>query len=229
MKSIIREIEHLFFPNFCPVCSSKLLPVEEGICLECIYQLPKTNNFRFPDNSMEELLAGRFVFERCASFCVFSKGGVLPPVIYQIKYKNGKNLGRTMGRLFGNDIKESSFLESVDLIVPVPLHRRKLRKRGYNQAEEISKGISESTNIPVSTENLIRVISNPTQTKRSKTQRWENVKDIFMLQSPDKYINKHILLVDDVITTGSTLEACALTLQEIHGIKISLATIGEAL
>lgn len=229
MNSIIREIEHLFFPNYCPVCETKLLPSEDGVCLECIYQLPKTNNFRFTDNSMEELLAGRFVFERCASFCIFSKGGILPPIIYRIKYKNGKNLGRTMGRLFGSDLKSSQFLETVDLIVPVPLHPRKLGKRGYNQAEEISKGISESVNIPVSTGNLIRVISNPTQTKRSKTQRWENVKNIFSLQSPEKYINKHILLVDDVITTGSTLEACALTFQGVPGIKISIATIGEAL
>lgn len=227
IKTILNELSNLFFPNCCAVCDSKLLPAEEGVCLRCLHKLPKTNNFDEPDNLAETLLAGRFPFERVATFCVYSKQGVLQPLIHELKYNNKKEIGILLGKMFGKDLIGSNFIKNIDFIVPVPLHPKREKKRGYNQARMIAEGLSKATSIPVSNNNLVRSIFNPTQTKRTKTQRWENVKDIFDVVSPKDYADKHILLVDDIITTGSTLEACAHALLKSPGIKISIATLGE--
>lgn len=226
-RVIAKEFSHLFFPNSCSGCGRKLLATEESVCLNCIYKLPRTNNFKETDNAAEILMAGRFPFERIASFCVYSKNGIMAPLIHQLKYKGGKEIGVLLGKLYGKDLIGSDFLKDIDFIVPVPLHPKKLKQRGYNQAEMIARGLSESTSIPLSIGNLIRAIHNPTQTKRTKTQRWENVKDIFNLKNPQQFEHKHILLVDDVITTGSTIEACSVALLKCNDIKISVITLGE--
>ena len=229
MKILLNELSNLFFPDCCPVCGTRLLPSEEGVCLQCLHALPKTNNFREPGNLAETLLAGRFPFERAATFCVYSREGVLQPLIHQLKYNRKKEIGVLLGKLFGKDLAGSEFIRPVDLIVPVPLHPEKHKERGFNQAETIAYGLSEATSIPVSTGNLVRSVFNPTQTRRTKTQRWENVKGIFDVLHLSLYAGKHILLVDDIITTGSTLEACAYALLKTPGIKISVATLGEVL
>lgn len=229
MVSLIKNILNLFFDNTCPSCHKTLYSTDECICLECIYSLPKTNNYLKPNNDAEIMMAGRFPFERIATYCKFTKGGLVQPLIHCLKYKNNKEIGIKLGRLFGKDIAASSFINKVDYIVPVPLHKKKLKTRGFNQAEVIAQGISELTEIPLSTNNLIRQIHNPSQTKLSKSQRWDNVEGIFKLVKPNQYKNKHILLIDDIITTGSTIEACANALLEAKGVKISIATIGEAI
>lgn len=229
LKWIVEELAHYFLPNRCAVCNSKLLSEEIGVCLQCLYKLPKTNNFDEDNNIGEVLLAGRFPFEGVASFAFFTKQGLLQSLIHELKYNNKPAIGNLLGSLFGEDLLHSHFLEPIDVIVPVPLHPKKKVIRGYNQAEAFAQGISKATSIPISVDELIRVINNPTQTKRSKTQRWENVKGIFEVTSTDVFQNKHVLLVDDVITTGSTLEACANALLECSDVKISIATIGEAL
>ncbi len=221
------QLTHLFFPDVCVICGCELLPEEGGACLQCLYKLPKTHNFREPDNDAEKLMAGRIPFERIASYCAYTKGGTLPPLIHHLKYRHQKNIGLLLGRMFGKDLLGSEFLDPVDLIVPVPLHPRREKARGYNQAEIIAKGLSETTGLPVSSGNLLRVVYNPTQTTRTKTQRWENVKDIFKVDDPVLFAQKHLLLVDDVITTGSTLEACGTALQVCNGVKISIVTLGE--
>lgn len=229
LKWVVEDLNHYFYPNRCAVCNVKLVSNETCVCLQCIYKLPKTNNFLELNNISEVLLAGRFPFERVASFCFFTKEGLLQALIHELKYKNKPFIGNLLGALFGTDLLSSSFLASIDVIVPVPLHPKKKIIRGYNQAEAFAQGISKATSIPVSVDELIRVINNPTQTKKSKTQRWENVKGIFEVKSTSTFQNKHVLLVDDVITTGSTLEACAIALLQCSGVKISIATIGEAL
>ncbi|SFK85855.1 comF family protein [Porphyromonadaceae bacterium KH3CP3RA] len=223
----LHQLIYLFYPNVCVVCGSELLPGEEGACLQCLYKLPKTHNFREPDNDAEKLMAGRIPFERIASYCVYTKGGTLSPLIHHLKYRHKEGIGLLLGRMFGKDLMGSEFLNSVDLIVPVPLHPKREKMRGYNQAEIIARGLSEAIGLPVSKGNLIRVVYNPTQTKRTKTQRWENVKDIFKVADPLLFEQKHLLLVDDVITTGSTLEACGMALQACKDVKISIATLGE--
>lgn len=229
LSLFIHEFSHLFFPNCCVVCGDKLLPTEECVCLGCLCKLPKTNNFREVDNDTETLLAGRFPFVRAVSFCVFTKGGMLQPIIHHLKYNFGEKLGVAMGRLFGQDLMESDFICSIDLIVPVPLHPKRQRERGYNQSQSIAEGLSEVTAIPMSIGNLIRNIYNPTQTKLTRIQRWENVKNIFDVKNPSEFAGKHILLVDDIVTTGSTLEACAIALGKCSNIKISVATLGRVL
>ena len=226
-NKLLHELIHLFYPNVCVVCGNELLPGEEGACLQCLYKLPKTHNFTEPDNDAEKLMAGRIPFERIASYCVYTKEGTLPPLIHHLKYRHKQEIGLLLGRMFGKDLIGSEFLNSVDLIVPVPLHPKREKRRGYNQAGIIAKGLSEATGLPVSTNNLIRIVYNPTQTKRTKTQRWENVKDIFKVADPLLFERKHLLLVDDVITTGSTLEACGAALQACKDVKISIATLGE--
>lgn len=224
---ILSNLLHLFLPDVCVVCESELLEGEMGACLSCLYKLPKTNNYKEKDNSAEILMAGRIPFERIASYCAYSSGGILPPLIHNLKYYHKKEIGLLLGRMFGEDLAESDFIKPVDLIVPVPLHPKKKKSRGYNQAEIIAQGISESTSLPLSAGNLVRVVHNPSQTKRTKTERWENVKGIFEVIDKQIYEHKHILLVDDVITTGSTIEACGIALHKCNNLKLSIATIGE--
>ena len=228
VKSLLNELSNLFFPECCPVCSIRLLPSEQGVCLQCLHALPKTNNFMEPDNLAETLLAGRFPFERAATFCVYSRGGVLQPLIHQLKYNNKKEIGVLLGKLFGKDLIGSEFILPIDLIVPVPLHPQKQKERGFNQAETIAYGLSEVTSIPVSSGNLVRAIFNPTQTQRTKTQRWENVKGIFEVRNPESMMGQHVLLVDDVLTTGSTIEAASVCLQQKAKVKISVVTLAYA-
>jgi len=228
-NDLLRELAHLFFPAVCMVCNEQLVHSEECICLRCLYKLPRTYNFKQLDNAAEHLMAGRIPFERIATFCIYVKGGMLPPLIHQLKYHHQKKVGILLGRIFGEDLRGSDFLKTIDVIVPVPLHPKREKSRGYNQAEVIARGLSESTSLPVIVGNLNRILFNPTQTKRSKTQRWENVKHIFHVEDPNIFAHKHLLIVDDVITTGSTIEACGIALQECPGIKISVATLGEVI
>ena len=226
-NNTLTHLVQVFFPNLCLGCGKRLLAQEKGICIECLVKLPRTYNFKEPDNMAEVLMAGRFPFQRIASFCFYHKNGMLPPLIHALKYNHRQDIGFLLGKLYGKDLKNSDFIRSVDLIVPVPLHPRKEKKRGYNQAEIIANGLSESLSLPVSVGNLIRVVDNPTQTKRSKNQRWENVKDIFDVKNTAAFEGKHLLLIDDVITTGSTLEACGVALQKCSSVKMSIATLGE--
>ena len=226
-KWVLEELAHFFFPNCCVVCKNKLLPTERGVCLQCLYKLPKTDNFKEPDNYGEILLAGRFPFERFASFCVFTQDGLLQSLIHEFKYNHKPYIAELLGVIYGKDLLGSEFLRTIDVIVPVPLHPKKKLNRGYNQAEAFANGLSKATSVKVSVDELIRVIDNPTQTKLTQTQRWENVEGIFDVGNNRVFENKHVLLVDDVITTGSTLEACAYALLKCENVKISIATVGE--
>lgn len=226
-NDLLNEFSTLFFPDVCVVCGEELLSSEESLCLGCMYKLPRTHNYREKNHAVERLMAGRIPFERIASFCVYTKGGVMPPLIHQLKYHQRQEIGLLLGRLFGEDLLGSEFLDPVEIIVPVPLHPRKEKQRGYNQACLIAQGLSQATGLPLAVDNLIRVVYNPTQTTRIRTQRWENVRGIFRVTNPDAFAYKHLLLVDDVITTGSTLEACGIALGHCLGVKVSIATLGE--
>lgn len=228
MKRIFHDFLSLFFPNLCVVCSRKMGEGEKHICLECLSLLPKTNYHLQPGNRLEEFFAGRIPFERIAAYTYFVKGGSVQHIIHELKYKNNPDIGSFIGQLCGEGMKGSDFLSSIDYLVPVPLHPKREKKRGYNQSMEICRGISEMTGIAIDSSTLVRIVNNPSQTKHSRFDRWSNVEGIFGLSDKKIFRGKHILLVDDIITTGSTLEACAQEILKVENSKVSIFTFGTA-
>jgi ComF family protein len=218
----------LFYPSYCLTCGDRLPGNEKLVCFQCWSDLPVTN-FNFDaENKVAQLFWGRVQIENATSFFSYKKGSRYQHLIHQIKYKGFKELGFELGQRFGFFLKESENFASVSAIIPVPLHPRKLKKRGFNQSEWIANGISEITGLPVVTGNLYREIYTTTQTRKTRYQRFQNVEGIFKLNQAEKLNGKHILLVDDVVTTGSTLEACAFPLLENGQIKVSIATLAFA-
>ncbi|MFV0419031.1 MAG: ComF family protein [Dysgonomonas sp.] len=228
MRNIFHDFLSLFFPDLCVVCRQRLNEGELHICTDCLLLLPKTNYHLQPDNRLEQFFAGRIPFEHIAAFAYFVKGGSIQQIIHELKYNNNPEIGYYIGQLCGENIKDSRFISSIDLLVPVPLHPKRQKQRGYNQSLEICKGISDITGVIVDSDTLIRTVNNPSQTKNSRFDRWQNVEDIFSITNQTIFNNKHILLVDDVITTGSTLESCAKEILKCEGCKVSIFAVGTA-
>lgn len=228
MRNIFHNFLNLFFPNLCVVCNERLSEWEQHICTECLLLLPKTNFHLQLDNRLEQFFAGRIPFRQIAAFAYFVKGGSIQHIIHELKYNHNPHIGRFIGELCGENLKDSSFISTIDLLVPVPLHPKREKERGYNQSLEICKGISAITGIPVDGKTLIRTINNPSQTKNARFDRWKNVENIFSITNHSIFEDKHILLVDDVITTGSTLESCAKEILKNKGSSISIYAVGTA-
>ncbi|MBL7884671.1 MAG: ComF family protein [Bacteroidia bacterium] len=225
---MLKDFFALIYPKICLSCGKNLFKNEQSICTYCNYHLPKTNYHLDNDNPIEKIFWGRTIIFAASAFCNFGKGGKVQHLMHQLKYKGQKELGVTLGKLYGYDLKKSERFNSVDVIIPVPLHVKKIRKRGYNQSALFAEGLSKSMNVPTDFNVLYRVVESETQTKKSRFSRWQNVETIFQLKDKERLKGKHILLVDDVITTGATIEACAQTLQQIQDVKISVATIAYA-
>ena len=170
---------------------------------------------------------GRVHIQYATAFLFFQKGGQVQTMLHKLKYKNQKEIGIGIGKLIGLELKNTQ-LSEIDLIVPVPLHKSKYRKRGYNQSELIAIGLAESMGKPVETKILYRAIANPTQTRKHRYERWTNVEGIFAIKNSERIVNKHILLVDDIITTGATIEASASALLNIENVKVSIFAIAKA-
>jgi len=166
--------------------------------------------------------------ESAASYYFFEKGSRFKSLIHKMKYRGQKELGFELGRIYGAELTSSGFYNRVDLILPVPLHPRKKRKRGYNQSEWIARGIAESMEKPLDIKSVYRAVDTVSQTKKNRYERWKNVEDIFQVSHPEMLQNRHILVVDDVITTGSTLEACARAILNVEGTKVSCVTLAIA-
>lgn len=228
MKTIFHNFLDLFFPSLCVVCKERLSEGEQHICTDCLLLIPKTNFHLQPDNRLEQFFAGRFPFQHVAAFAYFVKGGSIQDIIHELKYNRNPHIGRFIGELCGENIKNSDFISSIDILVPVPLHPKRQKERGYNQSLEICKGISHITGIPINSDTLRRKVNNPSQTKNARFDRWKNVEDIFHVVIPETFANKHILLVDDIITTGSTLESCAKEILKCTNSKISIYSVGTA-
>jgi len=218
----------LFYPRICPACGMSLMYGEKVICTECLIHLPKSNYHNFEDNPVAKVFWGRVQLGFATAFYVFEKGSKYQKLIHKMKYKGQKEIGTELGKMFGEDLKSTSF-QSVDNLIPVPLHPKKLKKRGFNQAELIANGLGESMNKPIDIQSLTRIVANPTQTRKNRIERWQNVSGIFEVKNPENMHNKHLLLVDDVLTTGATLEACVNAFSEIPGIKVSIAVLAYAL
>jgi ComF family protein len=228
MKNIYSHFLNLLFPSTCVSCGEALDKNEECLCLKCLYLLPKTFLHLKKDNEIEKRFWGKVQIERATAFFYFQKGSPFQKLLHQLKYKGDKQIGEILGKQLGIDLLSSPDFCTVDIIVPVPLHPKKLRKRGYNQSECIAKGIAEKINKPMDTENLFRAIENPTQTTKSVYERWENVNGIFEIKDKTIFKNKHILLVDDVLTTGSTIVACVSAILQSENAKVSVVTLAVA-
>ena len=225
---VINDLLGIFFPKSCCCCGSVLLTSENQICTECLLGLPFTDYSKVVENPVEKIFWGRVPIEAATALLSFSKKGGVQRILHSIKYKDNKELGVYMGRQLGLAISESHRFDTVDYIVPVPLHPKKLKKRGYNQSEEIAKGIIAHLHKPLCTDVLIRTRFTETQTKKGRFSRWENVSDKFALFDTGVFENKHILIVDDVITTGATIESCARAVLEAPGAKVSVAGLAFA-
>ena len=221
------NLGNLFFPKICAACGKNLIAAEKVLCTECYYNLPKTNFHHSQDNPVNKLFNGIVNINYGTSFFYFFKGSKYQTVIHRFKYKAQKEIGFELGRLFGIELKNSVFNE-IDYIIPVPLHSAKLRKRGFNQSNVIASGISETLNKTVKDKSLFRIKNTDTQTKKTVEERRENVKSVFKVKYPKQLENKHILLIDDVITTGSTLASCAEEILKIKNTKVSVATLAVA-
>ena len=212
LSDYLHDFLALFFPELCAACGTGLLKNEEVICTGCIYNLPVTNFHKDPESKLARQLWGRLLCRQAGAFVYFRKGGRVQNIIHQLKYNKRPEAGFRMGQLYANTLNTSLRWVRPDLIIPVPLHPRKLRERGYNQSEHFANGMASVFRIPVMNGNLIRKENTETQTSKSRYSRYENLRSAFLCLDPGSLISKHILLVDDVMTTGATLEACAAAL-----------------
>lgn len=231
MKQIIpnfNDFIELFFPSLCITCGNRSEGNDNNICFDCWQDLPVTNFHMNCENKVTQLFWGRVQIENASSYFSYKKGSRYQKLIHCIKYKGMKELGFEIGQRFGYILKESENFRDTDLIIPVPLHPKKLKLRGYNQSEWLGRGISKSMKIPLSSDNLYRKTFTSTQTRKNRFERWQNVEGIFGIKAPNEFKGKHILLIDDVVTTGSTLEACAFQLLNIDDVKVSVATLAFA-
>jgi ComF family protein len=229
MIALIDDFLSLIYPSVCYACGTGLVHSEDILCTSCLYHLPRTHFHRDGDNPVSQTFWGRVPVFSATAYYYFSKGGSVQHLLHQLKYKGRKEIGVFIGRQMGHELKQSELFNTSGLIVPVPLHPDKLKKRGYNQSEQFALGLASAMDIETDFSSLIRQKPSETQTRKSRFKRWENVKDIFCLTATDRMTDKHVLLVDDVITTGATLEACASVLLSVPGLKLSIATIAFAL
>lgn len=227
-RSYLNDLVSLLYPNLCMACSENLPSREEIICLRCQHKLPKTNFHLEKDNPFIERFWGRLSLENGASLYHFVKGGRVQELLHRLKYLGKHEIGLRLGQGYGHQLRESPFYKDIDLIVPVPLHPRKERLRGYNQSAMFAKGLAESMGKPWSKNALLRNTFTETQTHKSRVERLENVLEVFEVANTKALENKHILLVDDVMTTGATLEACGSKILAVPGTKLSMVTIAIA-
>lgn len=225
---IFRDVASLVFPNLCLACEQPLSTGEKMLCLPCQLTLPKTNYHLQHHNPVEKHFWGRVHIQAATAFYHFIKQTRVQHMIHQLKYKGRTDIGIHLGKLFGYQLQESEFYKSAEIITSVPLHKLKLYKRGYNQSDLLCEGLSEVLHVPFVNNVLVRNTYTQTQTKKSRVERWKNVDSIFSVLHPEKIIGKHVLLIDDVITTGSTLEACANEILRIEGTKVSIAALAHA-
>ena len=222
------DILDLIYPRICFCCQEETPTPGENTCLRCRMQLPRTNIHKQKANSFTERFLGRVPLYTGASYYHYRKGGLVRKLIYQLKYHGKKEIGVEIGRAYGRELIETEFYQDIDLIVPVPLHPNRKRKRGYNQSDMFAMGLSEAMDIPWKADALKRIKSTTTQTTKGKFERLANMDDVFKVKNEKILRGKHILLVDDVLTTGATMEVCGNCLSKIKDVKVSMATIAMA-
>lgn len=219
----------LVYPRLCAICSGNLVASEEGFCIGCEVDLPRTYDELNPSaNPVAKVFWGRFPLEAAASCFVFSGAGKVQELVHNLKYNGRKDAGIAAGRYFGTILKDISPFLTGNLIIPVPLHEDKLLTRGYNQATCFAQGLSEAMKIPYDEGAIVRLKATSSQTKKNREERWDNVGEVFAVPTKQDLAGKHVIIVDDVITTGATLEACILPLLSIPNVKISIVSLAAA-
>lgn len=228
LRSYLADFVALVFPQLCPACGESLVAGEKIICTNCLFNLPLTNFHLQPDNVVARQFWGKVNIQGAYALYYFTKGGKVQNLLHLFKYKGMRKIGPVLGNIAGGQLAKSDIFNTVDVIIPVPLHKSRLKQRGYNQSACFAEGIVQKLKVPVDETSLLRIKATETQTHKSRFSRFENMQQVFEITDPEKLKNKHVLLVDDVVTTGSTLEACAALLLEIEGLKLSIAAIAYA-
>lgn len=233
LPSLFNDLSNLLFPRKCLICQGRLNPSEEHLCLNCLSQLPRTLYHKRRGNEMEQHFYGSIPVERATSYLFYTPESPVHHILHAIKYYGAQKLAIYMGHCMSTHLseKEDNFLDGIDFIIPVPLSKERMRKRGYNQSQLLAEGLGQSTGIPVLSDLLIRTVDNPTQTHLNRRERWENVQGIFKTTTQAHALlqGKHILLIDDVATTGATLSNCAQAiLKDIPNCRLSIATLALA-
>lgn len=229
IEDFFSSIFGLFYPDICVCCNNKLLSSEKTICSRCLFQLPETNHYKNAQNTVAKRFYGRVPVVAAAAFLNFKKGGPVQSLIHQLKYKKRQDVGEFLGKMMAHRFMEpNSIFRNIDAIVAVPLHWKKLKLRGYNQCDSIAQSISIEMNVPYYSNALIRQNENISQTKKKRFDRWQNVADIFVVNNQQLLSGKHILLIDDVITTGATSETCLQTILQVPGTSVSFASVAIA-
>jgi ComF family protein len=222
--SILKDLLHLFYPHHCMGCGADQLQLKELLCARCLYQLPVTGFFDQPGNTIERIFYGRVPVIRAGAGFYFTKSSLLQGLLIELKYRNNPEAGKLLGRIIGRMLAASPRFSGKMFLVPLPLHPEKEYKRGYNQATIICEGIAESWPQPLLTDAVIRRKFTETQTQNNRISRWLNMQEVFAVSKPEQLAGQEVLLVDDVITTGATLEACAATMTAA-GARVSIATV----
>ncbi len=226
--SFFLDFFHLFFPRTCLICNKSLYKHEKFICQSCLKELPRSYFHMMKENPVDQTFWGRVNIEKATSFLIYSKDNKAKEILHEIKYKGKKALATEIGEIFGKELMAESYFDSIDIVLPVPIHPQKKLQRGYNQSDYLAYGLADVFGVKVESNALKKILHNSTQTNKNRFERWQNVEDVYQVSDAVDLQGKHILLVDDVVTTGATLEACAKKLLEIPDSKISIATIAYA-
>ncbi|HEY4628347.1 MAG TPA: phosphoribosyltransferase family protein [Flavobacterium sp.] len=225
---MLKHLINLFFPAVCAGCNSLLSSNEKVICTLCRHNIPLTNHHINPDNEAFKKFYGRIPLEYASALVYFHKKGIAQEIIHKLKYKGHEEIGTVLGHWYAEDLKEIAILKTVDAIIPVPLHKKKNRERGYNQVTTFGKALSSELDVLYNDSILLRKVYSKTQSKKNLLGRTEGIENAFDVSFTENDHGKHFLLIDDVITTGSTLEACSLALLKIPGTKISIVCMAMA-
>ena len=225
---MLASIINLFFPKVCFACNHLLTDNEIYVCTDCRHHLPVTNYHLNFDKSVLKIFYGRAKIENATALLRFEKKGITQQLIHNLKYKGYENVGVFLGQWLGAELKNIPHYKNIDAVIPVPLHKKKLKKRGYNQVAKFAKEIALQLDTEYIDTALIKVSNTTSQVTKNRISRWTNNQEIFTLQNKEKITNKHILLVDDLITTGATMEACILVINKAENVKISVASMAIA-
>ena len=225
IRDIKESLLHLVFPHVCAGCGSDSPEPQHELCLKCLSSLPQTNFHLFPSNPVEKIFWGRLPLASATALCYFSKESLMQHLMHQLKYRGNKELGFYLGRLMGQALASSNRFSFIDALIPLPLFPAKERKRGYNQASLLCEGMAEALQKPVLKNVVVRTSYTDTQTKKGRVERWQNMEGRFELIDPHAIEGKQLLLVDDVVTTGATLEACGREIIQARNVQLSIATL----